>query len=528
MAPGTRRWLILIGLVAAALRLFPIWFGLPYPQARPDEETAIGKALSALNDDPNPRFFHWPSLTFYVFAGVLRVAQGVQALAGQPHELTFSEQALITRAVVALAGTATVLVLFALARGIAGDRVALIAASFLAVSILHVRESHFAMTDVLMTLLLWASLRVLLDALSGPDDAVTRTCAAAGLLAGFATSTKYSAAAVAVSMLAVQALLFTRGTRSARSSRGWLPTVAFGGAMAAAFLAGTPHAVLDYTTFSRDLAYDFEHLAEGHRGIQLGRGWIYHATHSLPYGVGIPLFVAALAGLVPLVRRHRAAAFVLLAFAAGFYYAIGSGYTVFFRYVLPLVPLLCLSAALAVCWVSDSVATRWSVPRPAALASVLLLAAGPSLVQSVRFDLVLARTDTRVLAGRWLTDRIRPGDSLYDAGSPFTRLDIWHVPFDRLEYDPATRTFAGGGPPDWLVLHQSPLSGYTSAPPGLRQLAGSDFERVFTVRGTRGQARSAMYDYQDAFFLPFSGFSTVERPGPTIAIFRRKDGGTGK
>ncbi len=40
MPPATRRALIL--LAGAVLRFVPIWFGLPYPQARPDEEVAIG------------------------------------------------------------------------------------------------------------------------------------------------------------------------------------------------------------------------------------------------------------------------------------------------------------------------------------------------------------------------------------------------------------------------------------------------------------------------------------------------------
>lgn len=522
-AAATRRWLMVIVALAAALRFYPIWFGLPYPQARPDEETAISKAMSALDGDPNPGFFHWPSLTFYVFAAVLQTVRGLQTLVGEARDLTFSEQALVTRAVVALAGTATILVLFGLARKAAGARVAPIASAFLAVAILHVRDSHFAMTDVLMTLLVWCSLRGLIDVLAAPPEAIVRTCGVAGLLAGLATSTKYSAAAVGASVVVVQILLFAREPRKALSWRGWRPLVAFGATMAAGFLVGTPHAVLDYATFSRDLAFDFEHLAEGHRGIELGRGWIYHATHSLPYGLGIPLYVAALAGIVPLVRYYRPQAGVLLAFGASYYYAIGSGYTVFFRYMLPLVPLLCLTAAVAVSWASDRLATGSSVRRAVGLASLLVLTAGPSFVQSMRLDLLLARTDTRVLASRWLTERIHPGDSLYDAGSAYTRLDIWHIPFARGEYEPSTRSFRGGNPPDWLVLQDSPLSAYASTPAGLRELAEAEYERVFTVRGTKEAGGSSIYDQQDAFFLPLSGLSSVDRPGPNIEIYRRRD-----
>ena len=67
-----------IVLVGAALRLFPIWFGLPYMRARPDEETAVGHALAVVHGDPNPHFFHWPSLTFYVLAAIFEVASGIR------------------------------------------------------------------------------------------------------------------------------------------------------------------------------------------------------------------------------------------------------------------------------------------------------------------------------------------------------------------------------------------------------------------------------------------------------------------
>ncbi len=52
-----------------------------------------------------------------------------------------------------IAGSLTIVVLFRLARVVTDDVTAAIAAFFLAVVPLHVRESHFAMTDTLMTLL---------------------------------------------------------------------------------------------------------------------------------------------------------------------------------------------------------------------------------------------------------------------------------------------------------------------------------------------------------------------------------------
>lgn len=525
MPSSTRRWLALVVVVGAALRFVPIWFGLPYPQARPDEETAIGHALGVLRGDLNPHFFHWPSLTFYLFAGMLGAAAGLWDLAGADGPMTFADHALITRAVVAFAGALTLVVLFRLAQRVAGDTTALLAAAFLAVSLLHVRESHFAMTDVLMTLLLWTSLALVLRAAetAGQAGSANRICALAGLAGGLAASTKYSAAAAAVAMVAVQVLWFAIQPSRMRSWRAWLPSVAFGAAFVAGFLVATPYAVLDYAKFSEDLRFDFTHLSEGHNGIRLGRGWMYHVTHSLPYGVGFAACVAALVGVVPFVRHHGRAAFVLGAFAVPFYVAIGSGYTVFFRYVLPLVPLVCLLAAAGVYYAAGWITRTWNISRAPVLPILAALTLGPGLLYSAWFDVLLARTDTRVRAGEWLTPRLQPGETLHDTGSNYTRLDLWRVPVVHLEYNPRTNDFAGpdAGPPDWLVLQESRLRAYASTPGPLAQLARTDYELLYEVRGRRGRD-TAVYDLQDAFFMPFSGFADVLRPGPDISIYRRR------
>ena len=138
---GAHRWqsdtsasrgLLFVLALAAGLRLYPVWFGLPYLHSRPDEVAAIGYAAAILRGDLKTHFFHWPSLTFYLFAGLFKLG----GLAGLP--LTAAGMILIGRIAMALAGTATVL--FRLGRRLAGTETALIAAAFLAVAILHVRS----------------------------------------------------------------------------------------------------------------------------------------------------------------------------------------------------------------------------------------------------------------------------------------------------------------------------------------------------------------------------------------------------
>ena len=494
-------------LLGAALRLFPIWFGLPFPHARPDEATALGHAAAILAGDPNPHFFHWPSLTFYAFAGLFGLASLVRGAAAN------ADLVLIARAAVVIAGTATILVLARLALRVADRATSLLAAFFLSVAVLHVRDSHFALTDVLMTLLATASLAMLVKAL---DTYSLRDVALAGLLGGLATSTKYSAAAIVAGMAAVQWLWLVK-------SRDYRPWLIFLAAFAGGFLVATPFALLDPRTFAADVFFDTRHLSGGH-GVLLGRGWTYHLTRSLPYGLGFGIFAAALAGSVPFALRYRRQAIVIGAFAAAFFAAIGSGQTVFFRYVMPLVPIACLSAAIAVKLAGQWLARRMRLPQAAAVGLLAVLAGGPSLVNSVWLDMLLARTDTRVIAAHWLTPRLRPDDTLHDAGGDYTRLDYGRTPFHDWRFDPATKSFGdpAGRTPDWIVLYDSPLFTYAAVDNELRLLVDRKYVLAEEVRGTRGGDAAGVYDLQDAFFLPFSRFDTVERPGPDVRIFRRR------
>src|SRR5262245_14060519 len=95
----------LAGIVAlaAALRIVGIGFGLPDPHARPDEQLAVDYAASIAAGDPNPHFFHWPSLTLYLFAAAFAAARAAGS------GLSDEGRVLVARAIVAAAGTGTVL-----------------------------------------------------------------------------------------------------------------------------------------------------------------------------------------------------------------------------------------------------------------------------------------------------------------------------------------------------------------------------------------------------------------------------------
>jgi hypothetical protein len=320
-----------------------------------------------------------------------------------------------------------------------------------------------------------------------------------------------------------------------------LPSIVYAALFVSAFVLATPYSVLDFTKFKADVIFDITHLSEGH-GVDLGRGWTYHLRRSLPYGLGPTTFVAAVVGIVGLVRKDQRQAFVLGTFFAALYAAIGSGYTVFFRYIMPLIPVACLAAAIGIRQCAEWLSTQIAAEQPAGFAwrlsvrqpflarrhlsrVLLVLTIGAGLVNSVWFDVLLARRDSRVIAGEWLRQRLRPQHTLHDTGGEFASLDLSHTNFHQWYFDAKTSSFGDpeGRTPDWLVLYQSPLLTYVRIPSQLRTLAEARYRRVHTVRASSGGRRDAVYDLQDAFFMPVWGFWTVTRPGPTIHIYLRND-----
>jgi hypothetical protein len=140
-------------------------------------------------------------------------------------------------------------------------------------------------------------------------------------------------------------------------------------------------------------------------------------------------------------------------------------------------------------------------------------------------DALLAKTDTRVLAGRWLAARVRPDEAVYDSGGVYAgvgllgvRGHVWRAE----TFDASSGRFAdsGGRLPEWLVIPESPLV-YGAAPDRLRRLAADRYTLVKAVPATDPGISRTAYDEQDAFFLPMASFGAVRRPGPTVRIYRK-------
>lgn len=155
----------------------------------------------------------------------------------------------------------------------------------------------------------------------------------------------------------------------------------------------------------------------GGHSIVLGRGWWYYASVVLPAAVGWPIFIAGVAGtILLLVMRFRQAA-VVVAFPITYYIVAGRGLGVFARYIVPVVPFLCLAAAWLMVEVVRRTTARYSPAwRRAAMAAATVLMVAPTAYKSVLLDGLLVTTDNRAIAARALLDVVPPGSLFYQSG----------------------------------------------------------------------------------------------------------------
>jgi 4-amino-4-deoxy-L-arabinose transferase-like glycosyltransferase len=434
--PYRRLGLVLLAAVlvlAAALRLKGIGWGLPLSLVNVDESTVLPKAFGVARGGLDPQFFYYPSFFFYLVGAVYLVAspvlwalRGANPLAMASFVTDPAPYFVLGRLVSAAAGTASVYVLYRLGRGAFGRPAGLVAALFLATAPLHVAYSHMAVTDVTATMFSLLALLMLLQAAGG---AGSRRLVAGAVLAGLATSTKYNlgllvlpatVAAVYACRAEVAARLAVRGPSASRAAGPGRAALTWArplvlrvyAPMLAAFLLGSPFIVLDPRHFLHDFLRQNRIMARGWLGWEnAGNGLWYNLHVNFTGAVGVVLVLLCLAGLAWALWRHTALDLMLAPYAIVYVLYVSTWKELADRYLLPVVPLLILLAVRLCCDVAFARPAwrRVTVPLVAALLGVALVA---PLSASLAFDRGLSGRDTRAVATAWIGENLPPGSTI--------------------------------------------------------------------------------------------------------------------
>jgi 4-amino-4-deoxy-L-arabinose transferase-like glycosyltransferase len=387
-------------IVAALLRFWSLGYGIPFAVGVDEPEIMVRVVTMLKTGSFNPHFFDYPGLTFYLQVPVAIARFLLGAVMGRWQSLDQVDAAdfyLWARALTATMGVATVFLTYQIGMRW-GARHALLGAGLLAVLPMHVRESHFVLADVPATF--FATLTFLLS-LDAHEKATARAFLWAGVAAGLTIASKYNAG-----LVLLLPLIAAWMTLQATPSRLICVLAALGGSIAA-FLIGAPYTLLDLPAFLNG----FAHLTTAYRprtGAAAPSGGAIYFKHLLTT-FGWPAMLLALSGLVlGIVRAAKGPGRVrwtlLVVFPLVYFYTISGRGLIFGRYLLPMLPFVCILAAIAV--ISGvSLLRRFDIPRTprrALITALTIAALLPPAWNAVAFDRTISQESTNEVAYHWI------------------------------------------------------------------------------------------------------------------------------
>lgn len=400
--------LFVILALSFTLRLWGAALGLPYLY-HADEQIVVNHALAFGAGDLNPHFFKIPPLTSYV----LFFCYGIFYLLGRGldhfqniHEFEYlfyqdpSSFYLIGRVLLgALLGTATVLLLYRWIKVCWNKETALLASLFLAVNFLHARDSHFIYVDIPLLIVMIVSFPIILRISVSPW--ALKLHAMAGIMIGLAAATKYNGI-----FLALPYLWICLRTISWRYLGKFWCVAALG--VLLSFFLFNPYAFLDFKTFLWEL-----HVQS--RSNTGGYPWVHHLAYSLAGAMGIPFLLFALLAVIRPFFSRDLPSQSLSIFVIGYYAVLCKWGQPYDRYVLPLIPPLCILSAIFLMELKAKI----TYVGPFLFATLFLTFTIPSAVKIVRWNSLMAEKDVRTLTKEWIESHIPAGSYIAMDGDFF-------------------------------------------------------------------------------------------------------------
>jgi hypothetical protein len=411
--------LILAAIVAvgAAFRFYNLAWGAPYYHFHRDEHFVLGPADTLRRDvraaAMGSKFFMYSPMMMYL----INVVRGTYEALIQPldldvpsHQVTYM---VLSRAIAATFGTATILVTYAIAARVAGRVAGLLAAFFLACAVLHLRDSHFATTDMPMVFFcmvtLWCAIRV-------AERATWPWLIAAGASVGAAVASKYTGL-ISLGTVGIAYFLAPVRPLQIQPVRAWVVWVLRGLIPIAAAIVS--FFLLDPLVwwYPQKFMLDFrQQVIEPLTGVtqpiffaqfaDIGSPRVYWFTNLLWWSLGPALEILGLAGVVwLLVRRDRYAA-VAASFPIIYYVVAGQSVAPMIRYTLPILPALAVAAGvLGADWLGRP---RWRVASTLAVGVTVVLTG----LYALAYMNVFRQPDSRVETSKWLVDHVPAGERI--------------------------------------------------------------------------------------------------------------------
>lgn len=413
------RFVFLAGAVflASVLRLWGITSGLPYVPIHVDEVTLVYTALSlavfsgVLWTVGSGLFV--PDYLFILYLGYFAIGKLVGIFTTPESFLVAylndpSQLILIGRFVTALCGVASVFAIYHIGKKWFSLRVGLLAAWFLAVAFLHVKESHYIKGDILAGLVV---LLIFDTACKIAKKGEIRNYIIGGILSGLAFGVKYFPV-LSSSMLVLAHIIYTRKIKVGILNASIFLLIIL--AIVTIFLLAAPTFLLRADFFGEFLMW-----ANAVRGDAVSPDPVA-LTFLFGYispGLGTLMFVISILGVFVALLRARQHQYLLLVFFPIFFLVTAEFWAKYSvaRYAIVLFPSFVILAAIGVDFLLSFLPFRKL--KQVATITLALTIIVPTLIRSMKSDSYMSSHDTRALAKHWIEQNIAGGTKIVNEGS---------------------------------------------------------------------------------------------------------------
>jgi 4-amino-4-deoxy-L-arabinose transferase-like glycosyltransferase len=406
-----------ITILGAVFRFYNLGWAAPFYHFQIDEHSVMGPADAMRRSMQEavdfPKFFMYSPLLMYLVNGVRSVYEALAHpldLSSVRDQVTYM---VMGRAISATLGTLTIPIAYAIGTRISGRRAGLLGAALLACSVLHLRDSHFATTDISVTffcaLTLWLSLRL-------ADRGDWLSLIGCGAAFGLTIVTKYSGAFV-LGVVGI-AYVMAPGRPAALTPVGrWMRWVVRGlvpiVVAAVVFVALNPLPFQYPEKFKRDLqdwvinpltgATTYAWLAQ-FADVTYPR--LYWFTNLMWWSFGPLLEITGVIAVAYLLAKRSKAAALAAAYAILYFLAAGGTIAPFIRYMLPLAPALAIGAGVLL---SDGIRhPRWR----GLMTAIAAITVGTTALYACAYMNVFRQPDSRLAAAAWIEANVPAGASV--------------------------------------------------------------------------------------------------------------------
>lgn len=442
---------LLVGIILLAALLVRVWgvnYDLPYIYD-PDEPVYLTIIQNIFKTgDPNPHFFHYPSLFFYINAlayvpyyllgkliGALHTPNDILPPISLVMGTTLARMpttVLLGRSITILFGVATVGLVYFVGKQITSrPAVGVLASLMVAISSTNVWHSRLITPDTLVT---FFSLASILASILIYQQGKTWHYVVAGICVGLAASSKYNGGLIVLPLLLAHFLHY--GKSAFKQPKIYLALLLCG----VGFLATTPYAILDSTKFLTDLRFEAQHYSTGHAGME-GNSLQWYLNYMWITG-GALYLLAVLGFLYGSILRSKEAC-LLLIFPLAYFAFISSFVVRNDRTLLPLTPFMFLSAAwfLIILFDKSRRLNSESLRRllPTIVATLTIAALALPISRTIGDARRLTTVNSRETARIWIADNLPPSAKVaIESYSPFvdpTRFSVQGF-VEMIDHDP--------------------------------------------------------------------------------------------